>query len=435
MKKTFAALLAFVILFACSVSIADQARFLKDDKNKTYHAKHLLLHLGSQNCKVSGNYIKVRKAAGSNDVLGHLEQSDAFTLDDMNGSWAHITVVFSAKTSPDSYIGLSGWIDSNYLECPCSYDEYYYGPAHTAYSTGTVLQDQTTLRESPSKSSVALARMNRDDQISILSEYTGKDGKLWYRVRHHQQVGFVRSDFLHITETGISETETAFSWQDSDPHGSTVSMDSTAAVSAGDSWQDLYRAFILNKEYERIGYPDYLPDGYDIIAMTDGSERLEYIGHDDDPIWFSLYDLDDDQTPELLIFNGMGYMAGNLCHVYTCRNHAMKYLGTLGRRELLLTYSNDRSFPGLIQTDGNMGYYTTDYWYIKDGKIQVETIESISDHPDPEEAEFVGSGDDAIITRETDNTDLYNWYHRSSFTLLPHWEYSELGSVCCICSL
>jgi len=426
MKKSIAILLTFVILFAFSVCFADQARFLKDDGNQAYHAEHLLLHVGSQNCKVAGNYIKIRDAAGSSNVLGHLEQSDVFTLDYMNGSWAHITVAFSAKTSPDSYTGLSGWVDGNYVECPCSYNEYYYGPAHTTYSTGIILQDKTYLREDPAKNSVSLTKVNKGDQVDILSEYTGKDGKLWYRVRFNQQVGFIRSDLLNIIATEISESETASTRYEQENSASTVGSDSPAVVSSGDSWQDLYRAFILNKEYERISYPDYLPDGYDFIAMTNGSDQLEYVGYDYDPIWFSLYDLDNDQTPELLIFNGIGYMAGNFCHVYTFQNHSMKYLGQLGRRELFLTYSNDRSFPGLVQTDGNMGFYTTDYWYIKDGEILVETIESISDHPDPEEAEYDGSGDDAIITRETANTALYNWYHSFSFSSLPHWEYSEI---------
>lgn len=426
MKKSIAILLTFVILFTLSVSFADQARFLKEDGNKTYHSEHLLLHVGSRNCKVSGNYIKVRDGAGTNDVLGHLEQSDVFTLDYMNGSWAHITVIFSAKTSPDSYAGLSGWVDCNYIECPCSYDEYYYGPAHTTYSTGTILQDKTNLREDSAKNSVALTKVNKGDQVDILSEYTGKDGKLWCRVRFNQQVGFIRSDFLNVTATGISETGAVSTWHDTGTSGNTMGTDSLAVISAGYSWQELYRAFILNKEYERIGYPDYLPDGYDIITMTSSPDQLEYVGYDYDPIWFSLYDLDDDQTPELLIFNGMGYMAGNFCHVYTFQNQSMKYLGQLGRRELFLTYSNDRGFPGLVQTDGNMGFYTTDYWYIKDGEILVETIESISDHPDPEEAEYDRSGDDAIITQETENTALYNWYHSSSFSSLPHWEYDEI---------
>lgn len=136
MRKTIAILITFAILFTFYGSFADQARFLKDDGNKTYHSEHLLLHVGSQNCKVSGNYIKVRNNVGSNDVLGHLEQSDIFTLDYMNGSWVHITVVVSAKTSSDSYIGLSGWVDGNYVECPCSYNEYYYGPAHAGCILG-----------------------------------------------------------------------------------------------------------------------------------------------------------------------------------------------------------------------------------------------------------------------------------------------------------
>ena len=177
MKKWFYVSVLLIFLVAGAVALADPARFLNEDGNQTYHSEHLLLHVGSQNCKVSGNYIKVRDATGSNIVLGHLEQSDSFTLNSLNGSWANITVTYSAKTSPDSYVGLSGWVDANYIECPCSYSEYYYGPAHTAYSLAVVLQNNTNLREGASKGSVSLAKINQGEQVEVLSDYTGKDGE------------------------------------------------------------------------------------------------------------------------------------------------------------------------------------------------------------------------------------------------------------------
>lgn len=427
MKKLLFVTALLILLVVGSLAFSDPARFLDEDKNQSYHYKHLLLHVGSQNCKVSGDFIKIREAVGSNKVLGHLEQSDTFTLNSMNGSWASITVTYSAKSSPDSYIGLTGWVDSDYVECPCSYNEYYYGPVHTVFSYAVTLQSKTNLREEARKDSVSLAKINQGEQVEILSEYIGKDDKSWYRVRYGKQVGFIRSDLVNVTETGMPEAnEQVLAKEDNDAEKVTTSTPLVLPFSEN-TWQEAYRAFILDKEYERIGYPDYLLDGYDAIAMTDGSVRLQYVGYDYDPIWFSLYDLDNDQTPELLVFNGMGYMAGNFCHVYTFKEHAMYHVGELGRRELFLAYGSDKRFPGLVQTDGNMGYYTTDYWYIQNNDILIETIESIHDGPYLDEDEFEGNNGEAVVTRETSDDELYDWYHDASFSSLPHWDYNEIN--------
>ena len=199
--------------------------------------------------------------------------------------------------------------------------------------------------------------------------------------------------------------------------------------SSGAPWRALYRDFVMNKEYEKIGYPMYLPDGYEETAMSDGSVKVEYTGNDYDPIWFALRDMDGDGTPELLAFNGYGYMAGNTCHVYSVRNGELAYLGTAGRRELLLQYDKKAGFPGLVETDGNQGYYETWYWYIEGDRTVAETIESVSyysegsDYPDR-----FDSGEGPIVTRETANDRLYSWYKSAQLTDLGSgWQYREIS--------
>ena len=194
----------------------------------------------------------------------------------------------------------------------------------------------------------------------------------------------------------------------------------TAYASGDDTWMTAYGDFILNRECDRIGYPDYLPDGYDIVAMTDGTDKLEYAGYDYDPIWFTLYDMDGNNIPELIVFNGYGYMAGNRCHVYTFEDGGMQYLGTMGRRELMFQFAPDRTYPGLILTDGNMGYYTTEYWYIDNGCLCCETVESVAEEESEESS-------NSIITRETGDDGLYNWYHANTFQYLDHWDYETLN--------
>ena len=752
-SKCAVAMMLVAVLALCAVSAsAAKARFYLDDGKQSYHSEHLKLHIGSRNCKTSGNYIKVRTKAGGNKVVGHLEIADIFTLDEIDGHWARITVLYSPGTSPDSWAGLTGWVDADYIECPCSSGEYYANTPRLTYSLAVTNQDDTHVREETAKGSRSFAKLQAGEQVEVISEYTGKDRYLWYRVRYNNTVmGYIRSDALTITQANINEfamqpqnppeqepaapepsapwqhgqTEyvratqenvTAFEenlvelsnltapyvgpdgyvspgnkarvmeiaeqfarekyeagiiseysvtdnslfirdavtgitynfyvpeegvasggfestvsiytfqpcnqnwgeqWQgglayvdesarllseavercvfpepennrndsqvpynifdtfgpnqiiiwhghggyadelgpfiatgtksnigfkidhwddyvnnrltdcssisgdlsnvrvgvteayiryychdmsgtfiymgicesgrdsrladafrskgaaayignsktirttyttsmqvdiiallgtvnpathdyymlndaliqakfhfgDDDGHGVYPIIffggDYQASVNSQDTWITAYRTFVMSKAYDQIGYPEYLPDKYDIVAMADGTDRLVETNYDADPIWFTLYDMNYDDVPELIIFNGYGYMAGNYCHVYTFRNRKLKYLGTMGRRDLMWEYSLNRDLPGLVMTDGNGGEYSTDYWYIgSNGQLCCETIESIS-YSESETEE-------PIITRVTNNDELYNWYKSNTFKALNHWDYATI---------
>lgn len=116
-------LVLFTFLFAFP-AYADKARNIQTDGDSLYHASHMAQHYGSRECHCIANYVKIRTDAGSNRVLGHLEQADRFTLLDIADHWAYITVDESAETSPDSWAGLSGWVNCDYLDCWCSEEEY-----------------------------------------------------------------------------------------------------------------------------------------------------------------------------------------------------------------------------------------------------------------------------------------------------------------------
>lgn len=423
-KILVAILLVAVLTVAAVPGFAVQARFFRNDGDSSYHAQHLSLHVGSRNCKTSGNYIKVRTRAGGSDVIGHLEIADIFTLEEVSGHWAKITVRYSPGTSPDSWAGLSGWVDADYVECPCSEGEYYANTPRLTWSLGIANKNNTHVRERPAKGARSFAKLRANEEVEVISEYTGDDNYVWYRVRYNNTVmGYIRSDRVTITQTGLWEDDQAGQTYP-EPRASVGGADRAVSLQ-GDTWQSAYGNFILSKAYEQIGYPDYLPDGYDVTAMSDGSEKLEYVGYDYDPIWFTLYDLDNNQTPELIIYNGMGFLGGNFCHVYTFSGNAMRYLGKMGRRELMWSYSPDKTYPGLVQTDGNMGYYTTDYWYIRDNQLCMETIESTSEYADPD---MTVETDEPIITCETTDANLYAWYKTSPFYGLDHWDYDTLNS-------
>ena len=89
MKKVLSAVALFLMLVLLSATAAASvARWLDSDKDSAYHTDHLRKHLGSQSCKVSANYVAIRQEAGGKKVVGHLEQSDAFILEEIDGQWA-----------------------------------------------------------------------------------------------------------------------------------------------------------------------------------------------------------------------------------------------------------------------------------------------------------------------------------------------------------
>lgn len=126
MKKRKIGIFFFLVtLLFSSHALAAKARSIQNDGDSLYHASHMMeQHYMSQDCRCVANYVKIRAEAGSNKVLGHLEQADRFTIMNIEGHWAQITIDYSDNTSPDSWAGLSGWVNCDYLDCWCSEKEY-----------------------------------------------------------------------------------------------------------------------------------------------------------------------------------------------------------------------------------------------------------------------------------------------------------------------
>lgn len=104
---------------------AEKARSISDADSSAYHATHLEQHINTEDCCVTGNYIKVRSAAKTNaKVLGHVEQADTFVLVDVSDGLACIRVISAHSTSPDSWVGLEGWVSTDYVDCVCSPSAY-----------------------------------------------------------------------------------------------------------------------------------------------------------------------------------------------------------------------------------------------------------------------------------------------------------------------
>ena len=125
MKRFFSLIVLIVLALSCESALAAKARSISSDADSVYHAEHLKKHLSETYCFATGNYIKTRSKANGNKVVGHLEQADKFILLDISDGWAQIEVTYSDKTSPDSWDGMTGWVDSDYIDCNCNSDAYH----------------------------------------------------------------------------------------------------------------------------------------------------------------------------------------------------------------------------------------------------------------------------------------------------------------------
>ena len=198
MKRAFFALALLMAVLMSGTACAAKARYLAYDGDTGFHSRHLAMHTGEETCRACANYLKVRsRASGSASVSGHVEQADLLQLLDMSGNWARVRVLYSADTSPDSWPGLTGWVDASYLECGCSERTYYNGRTDPIEG-GEILTGGVNLRELPSMSSRSLGKCTRGERVRVLGRYDSY-GYTFYRVtRRSGQNGFVRSDYLSI---------------------------------------------------------------------------------------------------------------------------------------------------------------------------------------------------------------------------------------------
>ena len=131
MKLIKGAALALVLAMAlCPTAYAATARGIATPEDSAYHAAHLLAHVGTTDCRVTANNLRVRTDDGET-ILGHVEQADLFTLVRIEDGRAYIQVLRADASSPDSWAGLTGWVSTDYIDCPCD-DDAYHGAAAPA---------------------------------------------------------------------------------------------------------------------------------------------------------------------------------------------------------------------------------------------------------------------------------------------------------------
>lgn len=136
--KKWAFLLAAVFCLMGNAALAAKARNIVSDADSQYHAMHLENHLDTTDVYCTGNYVKVCNKINGKKVVGHLEQADQFELLEIQNGCVKIKVTYSDKTSPDSYKGMIGWLNADYVDCYCDADEY----ANDGENSGFVYADE-----------------------------------------------------------------------------------------------------------------------------------------------------------------------------------------------------------------------------------------------------------------------------------------------------
>lgn len=229
--KRFLTLLFILTIVNTSSAFAAKARSIGNDADSSFHANHLALHIGESSCHATGNYIKTRSQSDQDKIIGHLEQADVFQLLEVRDGYALIQVTNSHKSSPDSWEGMTGWVDSDYIDCACSSDEYASrsNPV-SSNGTSTNLEDfigttsvictgnNLRVRNRPNGDTI-LGHLEKADEFILLDIQNG-----WAQIVVTKAAstspdswdglsGWVSTDYLNVSENAspIPETEKGYS--------------------------------------------------------------------------------------------------------------------------------------------------------------------------------------------------------------------------------
>ena len=383
-RAWIAAALAILLILSGSAASAEKARFVSEPGGSGMHAAHLALHIGSDWCRCSGNYVQVRQAPGGGVSYGHLEQADSFTLLQMNGNWACIYVIYAAATSPDSYVGLTGWINADYVECPCTRQEYQYGTLH-ALQHGSVRLNSTNVRETTSGGSRVVAKVHAGDIVTVVSPYTFSDNRTWYSVRlGNGQRGFIRGDLVNLLGdffyeafgaaqgtggAGAPGSTDSYAGSDSTGMSYTTEMDDSPAskVAQGrDIAEQPVETVVSGGNSGTAARADDWVAGYGKFLRSAGYNSYFEYPVDAADVTVALLDLTGDGIPELIAHNETRYMAESGDLVFTWKN-GISFLGNAGFRECSLRYDPKTQY--LYCYDGNMGYYYTMRYIVRKGAV------------------------------------------------------------------
>ena len=187
---------------------------------------------------------------------------------------------------------------------------------------------------------------------------------------------------------------------ESDPASGSPDHAGNEEVSQGDPsaspdlWRDVYREFVLGKQYLAEHDPSDLITTIYYDAFGNCFDINEY-----QPVSCGLYDWDQDGTPELFMNNGSPDTGWSAVNIYTCSfDGKIEPVGMLGNRAGGPWLLVDDRYPGVLTSSGNMGIFTTDYSMLSEtGAILDDSVFYEDYH-----------GDDGITILETPVITVYN---------------------------
>ena len=341
MKRIFA-LLFILIAVNTSTALAAKARSISSDIDSKFHANHLSLHIEEESCHATGNYIKIRSQLNKDKIIGHLEQADAFQLLDVQNGYALIEVTVSHKSSPDSWNGMTGWVDSDYIDCRCSSNEYI-NPSNAAPNTamssdiedyiGTTsvicTGNNLRVRNRPNGNTV-LGHLEKADEF-ILLDVQDK----WAQIVATKAAptspdsrdglsGWVSTDYLEVGKNASLLPETG--------KGYSPILDF------------FYQAISEKWDSDRIAAADFEPYEFPNSLSKSG---------------FTYWDINDDGIDELFVFRGFDADTDPLLAGYTLVNgHPIRLFSSWARNRHYLCTNGS-----IFNTGSNGAAYTVCYVY------------------------------------------------------------------------
>ena len=179
---------------------------------------------------------------------------------------------------------------------------------------------------------------------------------------------------------------------------------------SSDKWEKQYKSFIDNNTY--------LSPQSDEFFSLDGEE-----GNENNPIAFALYDLDNDNIPELFINNGAESYATDCTYCYGFKDNRVLFLGTLGGSYYDKKYNTSSDYTGIFVLGAHSGYWNVNYYCINADNRLIEELVAYGDDStgklfDPE----------SEISR-TNNKDMYEAYRNGNKILefISRSDYDSMG--------
>lgn len=280
------------------------------------------------------------------------------------------------------------YVDGKYKDGCCYYTLYYYNGDFALLNNGSIEGIDPTAT------------------IYIKASLSAHEGKPWWTLHYYSTEPLSTGTQADTKKPDTDKTESATTNPDDNTDTQQVDESSDTSRSESEnskteqtenvtsdtsdkSWSDIYKDFILNKKYTSSG-EGWLGNDAIISRIDDNSYPYFYI-----------YDLNNDQTPEL--FMSFEYMAASVpLNVYTVKDNKPVLLSNITSGGQPLIYNTDSDNRGLFNGSGRQGIYTVQYWYMNGDTLEKKEVLT-------EKAKNAGDFSQGFNTTIYDN-DLYDTF-------------------------